>query len=405
MVHGNKELPMSKPEQSQNRRNFSFVNFFLEALSILQKVLCFLASFDYERYRQLKWGYPKAIVTARGIAVFIPSAVVASTLAMWGPAIFGSISETVLFVVVLPLAVFIIDYALIAHSYSDTAVPASLRFIRIVMLMLSIALNTFVVAGANAGALLEDIEKEVRLSAGFSNRIDDLKARSTFNATELKKLQTDIDESDNAKKKLYHLTKLRDAEISGATLSDGIQRIHGQGTKANGFILEINEANQIAEGGELARKKYEKAFVEANNLKTEWQTLESEVKKELQNRQSPGTMVSALYGKICAGRIDVLMSTMLLLFMLITVDCSALVLSHVPCPEPLIRMAGHQSIVDVAKSDFDHEIQLSELNSKRPSIDIKIFPGGRPSIPSAKIFNMRNEKPNDAPNDDARKSE
>lgn len=390
---------MSKAELSKIRKNFFAVNVFLQALSVLQKMICFLASFDYERYRQLKWNRSKAIITARGIAVLIPSFVSASTLAIWGPAIFRSISETLLFTAVLPLTIFIIDYALIAHSYSDAAIPTSLRLVRLLMFMLSISLNTFVVAGANSGALFGDIEKEVRLSDSFNSRIEDLNSRVASNAAELKRLRVDREEADKAKKKLYQLTKLRDAEISGATLSDGIQRIQGQGTKANGFILEMNEAKQIAEGGELAREQYGRALVEAKNLNAEGQKLESEIKQEVQNRQSPGTMVSVLYRKICAGNVDVLMSTLLFLFILVTVDCSALVLSHVPCPEPLIRMATHQSSIDVARSDFDYEAQLSEINSKRPPINIR-FSGGHPSNSAATIINMKNESPTNKPTDD-----
>lgn len=370
----------------------------------IQRFICFLASFDIGRYRKLKWGYPKAIITARGVAVFIPSVVVTATLAMWGPAIFGSVGETMLFVIMLPLTVFIIDYALIAHSYSGNAVPASLNFIRILMLLLSIALNAFVVAGANAGALLEDIEREVRISAGFNNRIADLKLREDINAAERKKYKTEIEDADNAKKKLQKLITQRDAEIYGATLSDGVQRVRGQGTKANGFNLEINEASQIASGGDAARANYVKASREANDLKTERQALDAEIKKELKNRQSPGAMVSALIGKIKAGNVDILMSTLLLLAILVVIDCSALILSHVPTPVDLLRMAGHHSIIDVAKSDFDHEIELSELNAKRPHIDINVFKGSRPKNSTTKIYNMRNEDPDASSGSDERRS-
>lgn len=394
---------MSKSETPQSITNAP-VSFLSKKITLLQKTICFLASFDFERYRQLKWGYPKAIVTARGVAVFIPSAVVASTLAMWGPAIFGSKGEVILLVLALPLTVFTIDYALIAHCYSGSTVPASLNFMRVMMLLLSIALNIFVVAGANAGALLEDIEKELRLSPGFSSRLTDQKSREALNTAEQNLLMAEIKEADAAKKKLQKLITLRDAEIYGATLSDGVQRVRGQGTKAHGFNLEINETNQIADGGEAARKKQEKASGEANNLKKEREVLDAEIKSELKNRRSPGVMVSALIDKIAAGKTDVLMSTLLLLAILVVIDCSALILAHMTTPPELMQMVGHQSSIDVAKSNFDHEVELSELNTRRPHVEIKVFPGSRTQNASAKVFNMRNENPDVNHNDDERKA-
>jgi hypothetical protein len=372
--------------------------------ALLQRMICFLASFDVERYRQLKWSYPKAIVTARGVAVFIPSAVVASTLAMWGPAIFGSMGETVLFVVMLPLTVFIIDYALIAHSYSGEKVPAGLNFVRGLMMLLSIALNVFVVAGANSGSLLPDIEEGVRQDTRFSSRLDQLAVRENANTEELKKLRTEKESAEDAGNRVKRLVTLREAERAGATLSDGVQRIHGNGTKAQGYNLEIEEASQIAAGAGQARKGVEEAEKAALRLQEERMKLDAEIVQEMKNRQSPGLMVSALYAKIVAGSADVLMSTALLLMILVVIDCSALILSHVPTPPALLQMARSQTDVDLAVAELDAARQLAEINSQHPHVEVKISSDQRHQEAWAKVFNMRNEATGQEAGDGERRS-
>ena len=358
----------------------------------LQKTLCFLASFDYERYRQMKWGMPKAIITARGVSVIIPSIVIASTLAMWGPAIFGSIGETLLFAVVAPVMVFIVDYALIAQSYSGTSVPSSLNFARVLLLLLSLALNVFVVAGANSGSLLPDIEKEVRQDPRFSTRLGQTVANERANVEELKSLRAEKMAADDASRRLKRLITMRDAEIAGATLSDGVQRVQGNGTKAKGFNLEIDEASQIASGAGETLKRLEAAEKVAEQVKDERKQLDEEIVQEMKKRQSPGLMVSALCSKIKSGNIDVLFSTLMFLFFLVVMDCSALILSHVPTPAGILRMAELQATMEVAVAEFDHEAQMRDLNSRRPHVDVRVSPG-RFQNASARVFNMRNEAP------------
>jgi hypothetical protein len=383
---------MSHTDSTQSLNKYP-TPFLTKSFISLQKVLCFLASFDFDRYRQMKWGWSKTNIITRGVAVIIPSVVVASTLVMWGPSIFGSMGETALFAIVAPIMVFNIDFALIAQSYSGTTVSASLNFARILLLLLSITVNIFVVSGANSGSLRPDIEKDVRRDTRFSVRLDELAASEKINGEDLKKFKVQKDEAENAGKNMKRLITLRDAEIAGATLSDGVQRVQGDGTKAKGFNLEINEVSQIAAGGEQAGRNFEKAVNEAKRLQSERQKLDAEIAQEMKNRQSPSLMVSALYSKIRAGNIDVSMSTFMFLFFLVAMDCSALIMSHVSPPAGILRMAELQAIKEITEAEFDHEVELSELNSRRPHVDIKVFPGSRVQNSSTRVYNMRDANP------------
>jgi hypothetical protein len=289
--------------------------------------------------------------------------------------------------------VFIVDFALIAQTYSGMAVPAILNFARILLLILSITVNIFVVAGANSGSLLPDIEKGVRQDPRFSARLEQMAGSEQANAEELKRLRAEKAAADDAGMRLKRLITLRDAEIAGATLSDGQQRVQGNGTKAIGFNLEINEASQIAAGAGDAQKRVETAEKLAERLQEERKQVDVEIAQEMKKRQSPGLMLSALYSKITSGNIDVSMSTFIFLFILVTVDCAALIMSHIPTPVGIIRMAELQANMEVAMAEFDHEAAMRELNSRRPNVDIRVFPGNRFQTASARVFNMRNEAP------------
>jgi hypothetical protein len=119
--------------------------------------------------------------------------------------------------------------------------------------------------------------------------------------------------------------------------------------------------------------------------------MEAELKAEVKRHQTPGAMVTTLLRRIYAGDTSVLITTLCLLFVFIVADIAALGMAHMPTPPHLLQIAGHISNLDVAKSEFDHEVELSELNSKRPRVDIRVSPGNRYQNASAKIFNMRNE--------------
>lgn len=347
------------------------------AVALFQKAICVVSSFHYESYRRMTWGYPKAIVTARGVAVFIPSVAVLSTLSLWGPSIFGLI-ETVMLAPLLTLTVLAIDYVLIAYTYSGVEAPKSLKLVRWGMLTLSISLNMFVVAGSNTDSLLGDIEQKVRASEEFRIRFDDLAAREKLNTGAKERLQAEIAAADEAGKKIVDLEKFRDAELVGATLADGTTCLRGPGTKAKGFILEIRAARQIAETGTEAGKRYTEASRETDALKAERLDLEANVAKAVRKNQTPGMMVTVLMNKIFRkGEIDILISTIILLAILTAIDLSAVIMSHMTTPPELIRIVEHQTDLDVARSEFNHESAIRMINGLRPPVDIDVKPLGR----------------------------
>jgi len=369
-------------------------------ISFIQKSLCVLASFEYDRHRQMRMGYAKSLVLVRGLAVLLPSMMAIGTLSLYGREIFGSIGETALLAVIFPLVLFAFDFAFVAQSYGNAPLSVSMIFARFLLLVVLLGLNIFILAGINAGALRADLEQEIRESPVFTEKEIDLKFRENINAEEQLTLIDEISESEHAKKRLPELIKRRDAELYGATLTDGIQRIPGKGTKANGFILEINEASMIAEAGKLASERLEKVVANANSLKLERLNLNAEILQEVKNRQSPGMMVSALIKKCRAGQVDVMYPSLLFLLFLLVIDCSALILSHMPNPQDLKQIVNHYSIINVAQSDIDHEITLQRLNSKRPAVDIKAIPDIRTRYSSAQIYNMSEEAPKMSLSDD-----
>lgn len=360
---------------------------FVQVYTLLEKGICMAASFPQETYRQLSWQAPKAIVTGRGISVFIPSIIVAYTMHEYGTAIFGA-TTAALFKVIIPPTFFIMDLMLIAKSYTEEGFPKELKLIRFIMIVMSLAINIYVVAGNNSGILLDNIENTIRNSPDVLHRLDDLKKREELNLSEREALLQKIKDADAAKFRINKLETQRKAEIDGATLTDGVKRLEGDGTKAQGFKLEIQEATMIVEEGAMSETKYRAAHAEQENLKNERSLLEQEIQDRMVKRKTAGEMVCIFFKQIFSN-FSVALSAVMLLFFLGAMDLVALMMAHVKTPDEIIILARQRIQLDLAKADLNHQNQLKKINAERPPVEIRITAESRPLKTPTRAFNIR----------------
>ncbi len=360
---------------------------FVQAYTLLEKVICMAASFPHESYKQLSGGSAKAMVAGRGISVFIPSIIVFFTLHEYGTAIFGETSA-ILFQFLIPPTFFIMDLMLIAKSYTVEDFPKEIKRIRYVMIIMSFAINIYVVAGNNSGILLDNIENTIRNSPDVTYRLDDLKKQEALNGSEREALLQKVKDAETAKLRKYKLETQKKAEIAGATLTDGIKRLRGDGTRAKGFDIELQEAAMIVEEGAMSETKYEAALAEQENLKKERIQLEQEIQERIGKRKTAGEMVCILFKQVFSN-FSVFLSAGTLLFFLATMDLIALMVAHVKAPDEVIILARQRSELDMAKAALIHEDQLKKINAMRPPVAIRISAESRPVRRDDRAFTIR----------------
>jgi hypothetical protein len=326
--------------------------------ALLNRSLCWLAAFPYDRFVTLHTPWLRIQVMARGLALAISSVALTAGLMWNGTKIVGQSP----YLYLLPVCVALVDWIMIARSYGDSPRSWSLVLMRVVILSMTLFVATYCAILGEQDELIKSLHQAQDEATMNGDVARELAARDAAIVEQIAQVERRLNDRALIKAEILESRRLEALECGGAAGIDprtGVQVVGGKcGTRAATHRINAESAEarlaQLTDLDEIM-----------TSLGADRESIRLSQRENLAANRSSIDSKGALLAALAHANGGVFSTVFSVAIVLLIVEALALILASLPVPATLREAVRYSIVEDELRLEAIHAAALAKIAMER----------------------------------------